>query len=96
MKKLLLVSSLIASVAWAQLPEGINKEHMEAFTPSAQKNSGFEVKRIALKTGVELEYIEQGNDNGTPVIFLQGLLHFFLAFFQAHSILITPEDEYRH
>jgi hypothetical protein len=73
MKKLLLLSSFAASVSWAQLPEGINKEHMVIYPSSTQKNSGFETKRIALKTGVELEYIEQGNDNGIAVIFLHGI-----------------------
>jgi pimeloyl-ACP methyl ester carboxylesterase len=33
----------------------------------------YTAKRIALKTGVELEYVERGKPDGTPVIFLHGI-----------------------
>jgi pimeloyl-ACP methyl ester carboxylesterase len=33
----------------------------------------FIVKRAALKTGVQLEYVEKGNPKGVPVIFLHGI-----------------------
>jgi pimeloyl-ACP methyl ester carboxylesterase len=32
-----------------------------------------QVKRIALKTGVELEYVEQGSKDGIPVVLLHGI-----------------------
>ena len=70
MKKLLFIPTFFtAIIAGSQLPEGVNKEHMTVYPV----NAGFSVKRAALKTGVELEFIEQGNENGIPVIFLHGL-----------------------
>jgi len=36
-------------------------------------NKKYEVKTIRLSTGVSLQYVEQGNTNGTPVILLHGI-----------------------
>jgi non-heme chloroperoxidase len=71
MKKLLILLALFpAATISAQLPEGINNEHLVVYPHSKQE---IKIKRIVLKTGVELEYIEQGAGNGIPVIFLHGL-----------------------
>jgi pimeloyl-ACP methyl ester carboxylesterase len=53
----------------------INLENLlQRITPEASTaQQTFNVKRIALKTGVELEYAEQGSADGIPVIFLHGL-----------------------
>ena len=72
MKKLLLLPNLLLTLAlFAQQTEGVNEEHLLLAPGEAQ--SKFDVKRIKLETGVALEYVEQGNANGTPVIFLHGL-----------------------
>lgn len=53
----------------AQDATGINAEHMVA---EAGKNSAPVIETIQLENGVVLEYAEQGNKNGIPVILLHG------------------------
>lgn len=43
------------------------------FTEINSKNSRLSVQRIKLNTGVEIEYFEQGDKSGIPVIFLHGI-----------------------
>lgn len=53
----------------AQKPEGVNPDHLSVlsirFSPPL-------IKKIELPGGMQLEYAEQGNAVGTPVIFLHG------------------------
>lgn len=73
MKKLSIFTTLLISVgAFAQNSQGINEEHLAIYYP-AHQSYDLTVKRIVLTTGVELEYAEQGDANGTPVIFLHGI-----------------------
>jgi non-heme chloroperoxidase len=44
-----------------------------AFTSMAAAAADHPVKTIELSTNVKLQYVEQGNANGTPVIFLHGI-----------------------
>jgi non-heme chloroperoxidase len=74
--KLFLVAcvSLTSLVSLSQ--ESFDKPHKAEIARQDQQLNAIErlqVKRIALKTGVELEYVEQGNENGIPVILLHGI-----------------------
>src|SRR5688572_21082546 len=52
---------------------GINPEHTEGLKELIVPfNEPIPVKTINLSTGVKLEYIEQGDPNGVPVILLHG------------------------
>jgi len=74
MKNLLVIPVLFFSVfSISQKIEGIDINHQDFEYASNSVNEKFTVKRIALKTGVELEYVEQGNANGIPVLFLHGI-----------------------
>ena len=70
MKAVILFLSLIliTSVSKAQLHELIFEDMPEATEPVLKP----QVKFIQLSTGVKLEYAEQGNASGVPVIFLHG------------------------
>jgi len=73
MKKMLAVT-IISVVAYAtdlsaQTNHKPEENHFAFFNENAP---GLIVKRIQLSTGVELEYAEQGNANGIPVIMLHG------------------------
>jgi non-heme chloroperoxidase len=76
MKKLLSLPFIMLSfLAVGQTLEGINGEHL--FVPGNQLQtkiftSDLPVKQIALKTGVTLEYVEQGQSTGTAVVLLHG------------------------
>ncbi len=80
MKKLLsLPFFMLVSSGFCQEPEGINNEDLilpAASQPSLQTSylkEELTVRKITLKTGVTLDYVEKGAANGTPVIFLHGL-----------------------
>ena len=75
MKNLLVIPVLFLSVfSIAQKIEGIDTDHLPFENESKNSiNEKYTVKRIPLKTGVELEYVEQGNVNGVPVLFLHGI-----------------------
>lgn len=75
MKKLSLISIVfLSSLLNAQVVEGINQEHLVSWTDTGSfLEEKFKVQRIALKTGVELEYVEQGDQHGVAVIFLHGI-----------------------
>lgn len=59
----------VINQASAQRPEGVNPDHLSVlsirFSPPL-------IKKIELPGGIQLEYAEQGNAAGTPVIFLHG------------------------
>jgi non-heme chloroperoxidase len=89
MKKLLLgISFLFLLGLVAQSIIGVKKEQLGSFS-----DHGFidqpklTVKKINLKTGVELEYAEQGNRNGIPVIFLHGITDSWHSFEKTFSYL---------
>jgi non-heme chloroperoxidase len=66
----LLFQFALVSNTIAQLDSGINKEHMiETINYSENKPA---IKSIQLSTGVQLEYAEQGDAKGIPVILLHG------------------------
>jgi pimeloyl-ACP methyl ester carboxylesterase len=44
-----------------------------SFAQQSAGSKSFKEKFIHLKTGIKLEYVEQGNANGVPIIFLHGL-----------------------
>jgi non-heme chloroperoxidase len=77
MKKLLLLPLLALSFAASAQLEGVNDEHLPELPASLQSivqpKDEWKAKRIALTTGVTLEYVEKGAKNGTPVIFLHGI-----------------------
>ena len=80
MKKLLsLPIILLSALAVGQVPEGINQEHLNSSMTTVSETSttalkkDLPVQRIALKTGVTLDYVEKGNAKGMPVIFLHGI-----------------------
>jgi non-heme chloroperoxidase len=74
MKKLLLISSLfLVFSSNAQLLEGVNQEHLGNWVSGKVLEEKFSVKRATLKTGVSLEYVEQGKPGGITVILLHGL-----------------------
>ena len=75
MEKLLLLPLLLFFMfSSAQSRDGLNNDDLiiRGLLEHDQSET-FIVKRAVLKTGVELEYVEQGNPNGVPVIFLHGL-----------------------
>lgn len=78
MKKLLSLPLLALSIAASsQQLEGVNQEHLlvssNATNAFIQSKEELKVRRIALKTGVTLDYVEKGAKTGTPVIFLHGI-----------------------
>ena len=74
MKNLLFLAVVFPCTLIAQTLVGVNAEDLIQYYPGLMKNeSGLNVKKISLKTGVTLEYVEKGDINGTPVIFLHGL-----------------------
>ena len=80
MKKLLSLPSIMLSfLAVGQTSEGINEEHLvppkliSSIEQTHVVKSELPVQRIALKTGVTIDYVEKGNANGIPVIFLHGI-----------------------
>ena len=75
MKQLLLGLIFISPVfSFSQDLDGVNYDDLFQWYGSYNhSDETFHVNRIALRTGVELEYVEQGNTNGVPVIFLHGI-----------------------
>lgn len=75
MKKLFVFPlSLFGFLSFAQPSGLINKDQLSVpVSRDARQEERLTIKRIALKTGVELEYAEQGNAGGVPVIFLHGV-----------------------
>jgi non-heme chloroperoxidase len=78
MQKLLLsLYSFFLLVGFGQAQESPDQHHFptDSTRPASyfDTNSRFAVQRIALLTGVTLEYVEQGDADGLPVIFLHGL-----------------------
>lgn len=75
MKKLLLSLTLLWTItSFAQSPMGIDPENLVInFNEPGSKYFRLPVQRIKLNTGVELEYFEQGERSGMPIIFLHGL-----------------------
>lgn len=75
MEKLLLLTLIIPSLlAFALQTKGIDPDRVSGWTANTVFiEEKFSVKRITLKTGVELEYAEQRSADGIPVVFLHGL-----------------------
>lgn len=76
MKKLLFSPLLFCALAlFGQTLEGVNAEHLPATAPASESRfvKTLPVQRIKLSTGVELEYAEQGDPAGLPVLFLHGI-----------------------
>lgn len=75
MKKLTVVPLVLLGLSsFAQSTDGLSKEHMiPAGAGQETEGARYTPKRIALKTGVEVEYVEQGKPDGVPVIFLHGI-----------------------
>ncbi len=74
MKKLFILSCLLVPVLSFAQPRKIFSERLAFYGP--QPVTGHDrhmVQRISLKSGVELEYVEQGDPAGVPVIFLHGI-----------------------
>lgn len=72
MIKLLSFSVLfLASAAFGQTLQKQNKPILSF--KNYYELSSFAPQRIQLKTGVQLEYVEQGDSKGTPVLFLHGI-----------------------
>ena len=73
MKKILILPLLFFAIGQinlnAQLLLGIDESHLELTNNNVPSYS---IKTISLSTGVQLEYAEQGNANGIPVILLHG------------------------
>jgi len=89
MKKLLTLPLLfLLSFSFAQSLAGVNLEHLATEHAKVDViNNKISVKRILLTTGVELEYAEQGNAAGIPVIFLHGITDSWHSFELAFSYL---------
>lgn len=79
MKKLFLLPfTLLSIAAFAQTLEGVDPEHLIMTEPQQSPKDALaidqlRVQKIALKTGVTLDYVEKGNKTGIPVIFLHGI-----------------------
>lgn len=74
MKKLFILSCLLVPALSFAQPRKIFNERLALYVP--QPVAGHDrhmVQRISLKSGVELEYVEQGDATGVPVIFLHGI-----------------------
>lgn len=74
MKKLFILSCLLVPALSFAQPRKIFNERLAFYGP--QPVTGHDrhiVQRISLKSGVELEYVEQGDPAGVPVIFLHGI-----------------------
>lgn len=66
--------TLMISVSFAQGNRiETSKQDLNSWEQQLSTSESFHVQRIALKTGVELEYVEQGNPNGIPVVMLHGI-----------------------
>ena len=76
MKKLLSLPIIMFSfLAVGQTLEGVNLEHLSVSNiyPQAEiSKNALPVQQIALRTGVTLEYVEQGDAKGTVVVLLHG------------------------
>lgn len=72
MKKLLTFSTLLPLTIAAQGLDGINPEHL-VISPSVSVEAIRDTQSIQLKTGVTLEYVEQGKAGSLPVVLLHGL-----------------------
>ena len=75
MKKLTALPLVLFGLSsFAQMTNGIDPDHMLLpDTNRGEDRKTYIPKRMALNTGVELEYVEQGPPGGIPVIFLHGL-----------------------
>ena len=79
---LLLVFATLSLYSSAQLTVS-DPEHYKVWE---NVNKKFDVKTIRLSTGVSLQYVEQGDAHGTPVIFLHGITDSWRSF-----ELVLPE-----
>jgi pimeloyl-ACP methyl ester carboxylesterase len=88
MKKLILLPLGLSTIGTVQhlsdRPEAVLIRSNNSF-----HESGPVVKRITLITGVELEYAEQGNADGLPVIFLHGITDSWKSFLPIMPLLPT-------
>ena len=78
MKKLLFIPLLTFTVTtFSQNLEGVNEQQLVVSSTYDSKSNSvkdeLKVQRIALKTGVALDYVEKGAKDGVPVIFLHGI-----------------------
>ena len=74
MKRILVVLMFVPVLLSAQNSQKnvtvLTEAHQSTMTGNSQQ---LVVQNIALKTGVRLQYVEQGSKAGVPVIFLHGL-----------------------
>ena len=74
MKKLIAIPILSLGISsMAQISATINEKDLLGTGSVNTGSRRYVPQRIALKTGVELEYVEHGNPEGIPVIFLHGV-----------------------
>jgi non-heme chloroperoxidase len=74
MKKLFILSCLLVPALSFAQPRKIFNERLAFYGPwPVDGNDRHMVHRISLESGVELEYVEQGDPAGVPVIFLHGI-----------------------
>src|SRR4051794_38449190 len=62
--------ALMLTASWGGQPDGNRDESSASATQEMREHPRLE--RVALATGVELQYLEQGSRGGDPLIFLHG------------------------
>jgi non-heme chloroperoxidase len=73
MKKQILLSMTVATMLALPVAAQLIVSESDHYTVWEVEPSEHQVKRIKLSTGVELEYVEQGQAAGIPVILLHGI-----------------------
>lgn len=81
MKRMLIIIAVsVVHALFAQEIEGLDEMHRVAFVARGPEKMDPIVSRARLKTGVELEYAEQGDAQGMPVILLHGIIDSWKSF----------------